>query len=153
LNAYARDMRRAGLGGLIAAATVCAALAAVAPAVARADETPGLVRVTHHITRLGTVPVGTSVSRTFTVVNLSGEAMSLNTFEVFGDVGNWQLQLPPECHAGTVLPSGGRCSFQIVTHPLAAGRIRGVYCVSGVVTADLWQRKCGRIRGYARLPG
>ena len=126
------------------------ALAAAAPA--GADDTPGLVRVIHHITRLGSVPVGTSVPRTFNVRNLSGSPMQLNTFEVFGDNGDWQMQLPPDCHAGTVLPAGGRCSYVIVTTPVYAGKIRGTFCVTGVVDSSTWQRRCGRIRGYAPKP-
>jgi hypothetical protein len=129
---------------------VCASLAALAPSAVRADEKHGLIRVTHHLARLGQVPVGTSVTRTFHVKNRSGAPISLNTFEVFGTNGDWGLQLPPDCRVGTVLPRRGRCSFTIVVHPVQLGRIRGVFCVTGVVTSTLWQRKCGRIRGYAR---
>jgi hypothetical protein len=103
---------------------VAASLAASATG-AGADETPGLLRVTHHITRLGSVPVGTAVPRMFAVKNLSGSSISLNTFEVFGDNGDWHLQLPPDCHAGTVLPPGGSCSFVIVIHQVEPRKIRG----------------------------
>jgi len=130
-----------------------AAMSLAAPvAGAGADDTPGLLRVTHHITRLGSVPVGTSVPRTFTVKNLSGSSISLNTFEVFGDNGDWHLQLPPDCHAGTVLPPGGSCSYVIVIRPPEPGKIRGIFCVTGVVSSSVFERKCGRIRGYAPKP-
>jgi len=130
-----------------------AAMSRAAPgAGAGADDTPGLLRVTHHITRLGSVPVGTSVPRTFTVKNLSGSSISLNTFEVFGDNGDWHLQLTPDCHAGTVLPPGGSCSYVIVIRPPEPGKIRGIFCVTGVVSSSVFERKCGRIRGYAPKP-
>jgi hypothetical protein len=132
---------------------VCVAAVSLAVASpAGAEGTTGLIRVIHHITRLGSVPVGTSVPRTFTVRNLSGAPIDLTTFEVFGDNGNWQLQLSPGCHAGTVLPSGGSCSYVIVTTPVKPGKIRGTFCVTGVVSATLWERRCGRIRGYAPKP-
>ena len=58
-------------------------------------------------------------------------------------------QLPPDCHAGTVLPLGGSCRYVIVITPVEPGKVRGVFCVTGVVDPTLWERKCGRIRGYA----
>ncbi len=128
---------------------VTAALCAAAVPAARADDTPGLLRVSPHVVHLGSVPIGEFVPRRFIVTNLSGSPLQLNSFEVFGENGDWRLELTDRCHAGTVLAPGATCLFRVAIHPTEQGRIRGQFCVTGVVDATTFQRRCGRIRGYA----
>jgi hypothetical protein len=112
------------------------------------QERSHLLRVTPQRIALGDVEVGAIVPTVVTVTNKTKRPIVLTTFEVFGIGGNWDLQLPESCGAGTVLDGRAHCSFIIAVAPLAVSQISGEFCVTGVV-GSAFQRWCGRIVGSA----
>jgi hypothetical protein len=92
-------------------------------------------------------PFGTMIEEAATLTNVGSEALTLNSFEAFGDNGNFRVN-PGSCTLGTTLATGESCTFSLVVSPFVVGVIRGQFCYTGVGEAT-FDRECGRIVGGA----
>jgi uncharacterized protein (DUF58 family) len=99
------------------------------------------------VVTVGQVPVGTTSEETVTLTNTGSDALTLTSFEAFGDNGNFRVN-PGTCTLGTILAVGQSCAFSVLTSPFVVGAIRGQFCYTGTgaTTSD---RQCGRIVGGA----
>src|SRR6266540_3674960 len=99
------------------------------------------------VVTVGQVPVGSTSEETVTLTNAGSEALTLISFEAFGDNGNFRVN-PGTCTLGTILAVGQSCTFSVLTSPFVVGAIRGQFCYTGTgaTTSD---RQCGRIVGGA----
>jgi hypothetical protein len=95
------------------------------------------------------VSLGETMTDTVTVANVSDDSVRISTVEVFGDNLGVEETFAGGCF-GTMLAPGGTCSYTMTFTPVAAERVSGTFCVTGI-RADLAvaDRECGRIHGVA----
>lgn len=128
-------------------AVVAAFVAVLVVAVPTAFAGTSALTLSPRVVTVGQVPVGTTSEETVTLTNTGSEALTLTSFEAFGDNGNFRVN-PGTCTLGTILAVGQSCTFSVLTSPFVVGAIRGQFCYTGTgaTTSD---RRCGRIVGGA----
>jgi hypothetical protein len=128
-------------------ASVAAFVAVLVVAVPTSFAATSALTFAPRVVTVGQVPVGTTSEEIVTLTNTGSEALTLTSFEAFGDNGNFRVN-PGTCALGTILAVGQSCTFSVLTSPFVVGAIRGQFCYTGTgaTTSD---RQCGRIVGGA----